>query len=96
MVAVLDWEISTLGHPLADLAYLGMPWTNPLEFLGKALPGGIPTERESVNGMPFSSAISPFPSNCLVLFSAVPHCHLSHATHPSPSCVHACLAPRRP
>ena len=24
--AVLDWEISTLGHPLADLAYLASPW----------------------------------------------------------------------
>ena len=48
VVAVLDWEISTLGHPLADLAYLGQPWSNPLEFFGKALPGGIPTERESV------------------------------------------------
>jgi aminoglycoside phosphotransferase (APT) family kinase protein len=21
VVAVLDWELSTLGHPLADLAY---------------------------------------------------------------------------
>ena len=25
MLAVLDWELSTLGHPLADLAYHVMP-----------------------------------------------------------------------
>ena len=26
ILAVLDWELSTLGHPLADLAYHVMPW----------------------------------------------------------------------
>ena len=26
VVAVLDWELSTLGHPLADLAYYCMPY----------------------------------------------------------------------
>ncbi len=26
VVAVLDWELSTLGHPLADLAYNCVPW----------------------------------------------------------------------
>ena len=26
IVAVLDWELSTLGHPLADLAYNCMGW----------------------------------------------------------------------
>jgi aminoglycoside phosphotransferase (APT) family kinase protein len=26
IVAVLDWEISTLGHPLGDFTYLCMPW----------------------------------------------------------------------
>lgn len=29
IVAVLDWELSTLGHPLADLGYLLMTWTFP-------------------------------------------------------------------
>lgn len=24
VIAVLDWELSTLGHPLADLAYVAM------------------------------------------------------------------------
>jgi aminoglycoside phosphotransferase (APT) family kinase protein len=26
VVALLDWELSTLGHPMADLAYHALPW----------------------------------------------------------------------
>jgi aminoglycoside phosphotransferase (APT) family kinase protein len=33
IVAVLDWELSTLGHPLADLAYTCLPWHLPAERL---------------------------------------------------------------
>lgn len=33
IAAVLDWEISTLGDPLADLAYALNPWTEPGEPL---------------------------------------------------------------
>jgi len=51
VVAVLDWEISTLGHPLADLAYNAMAYHLEPDILGgvlghdlKAL--GIPTEEE--------------------------------------------------
>ncbi len=29
VVAVLDWELATLGHPLADLAYFLMTWAFP-------------------------------------------------------------------
>jgi aminoglycoside phosphotransferase (APT) family kinase protein len=29
VLAVLDWELSTLGHPLADLAYNCMPYHGP-------------------------------------------------------------------
>lgn len=29
LVAVLDWELSTLGHPLADLAYCCLPYHMP-------------------------------------------------------------------
>lgn len=29
VVAVVDWEISTLGDPLADLAYALLPWVDP-------------------------------------------------------------------
>ncbi len=35
VVAVLDWELSTLGHPLADVAFNGMAWhTLPSEYGG--------------------------------------------------------------
>lgn len=35
VIAVLDWELSTLGHPLADLAYSCMAWhMRPDEFHG--------------------------------------------------------------
>jgi aminoglycoside phosphotransferase (APT) family kinase protein len=53
ILAVLDWELSTLGHPLADFAYHCMTWRfTPGLFRGLAgedLPGlGIPTESEYV------------------------------------------------
>ncbi len=35
VIAVLDWELSTLGHPLADLAYNCIAWrTSPDEYGG--------------------------------------------------------------
>jgi len=35
VVAVLDWELSTLGHPLADLGFNAMAWeTRPDEYGG--------------------------------------------------------------
>ena len=49
MLAVLDWELSTLGHPLADFAYQVMAWRlGPQQFRGLKgfdLPSlGIPSE----------------------------------------------------
>jgi len=32
--AILDWELATLGHPLADVAYLGMPYQIPPFVVG--------------------------------------------------------------
>eukprot|EP00756_Hemistasia_phaeocysticola_P025640 Hpha_TRINITY_DN16015_c5_g5::TRINITY_DN16015_c5_g5_i1::g.117107::m.117107 len=47
VATVLDWEISTLGHPAVDLAYMLGFWD--LAFgLGKDLPPGTPTEAEMV------------------------------------------------
>jgi aminoglycoside phosphotransferase (APT) family kinase protein len=46
VVAVLDWELSTLGHPLADLAYCCLPWRTAPELQGiegLAVPG-LPDE----------------------------------------------------
>ncbi|MGO9391412.1 phosphotransferase family protein [Rhodoblastus sp.] len=35
VIAVLDWELSTLGHPLADLGYNSMVWvSSPSEYDG--------------------------------------------------------------
>lgn len=37
ILAVLDWELSTIGHPLADFAYHAMVWRlEPHEFRGLA------------------------------------------------------------
>ncbi|MDR2991030.1 MAG: phosphotransferase [Burkholderiaceae bacterium] len=53
VLAVLDWELSTLGHPLADFSYHCMAWhIDPGQFRGiggvdlKAL--GIPEEQDYV------------------------------------------------
>jgi aminoglycoside phosphotransferase (APT) family kinase protein len=51
VLAVLDWELSTLGDPLADLAYHVLPWRLTAEqFRGMAgrdfAQLGIPSERE--------------------------------------------------
>jgi len=54
VVAILDWELSTLGHPLADLGFCCMPWnTEPDLYYGlmglnlSAL--SLPTEKEFVD-----------------------------------------------
>lgn len=47
ILAVLDWELSTLGHPLADLAWLTKPWsfaTYGLYNKDGSLPEGVPSE----------------------------------------------------
>ncbi len=53
VVALLDWELSTLGHPLGDLAYTCIPFhftmAGRLTLEGKIGPDtGIPTEEEYV------------------------------------------------
>ena len=51
VIAVLDWELSTLGHPLADFSYHCMAWHIPVS-LGRGIGGldiaalGIPSEQE--------------------------------------------------
>ena len=53
VLAVLDWELSTLGHPLADFSYHCMSWRVPYTTAraigGLDLPAlGIPEERDYV------------------------------------------------
>nr|WP_245875579.1 phosphotransferase family protein [Puniceibacterium antarcticum] len=53
-VAVLDWELSTLGHPYADLAGVIMQWQLPPGPEGRGLAGvdraalGLPSDAEFV------------------------------------------------
>lgn len=53
VMAILDWELSTLGHPLADLAYFCLPYHLPAEIKGmRGLVGedlealGVPEEAD--------------------------------------------------
>jgi aminoglycoside phosphotransferase (APT) family kinase protein len=53
VVAIVDWELSTLGHPLADLAYNCLTYHLPADALGRADAAdgdrrGIPGEGEYV------------------------------------------------
>ncbi len=54
VVAVLDWELSTLGNPLADFSYLLMHWVMPggerasLAGITDYAAWGIPTVEEAV------------------------------------------------
>src|SRR5512147_3012063 len=53
IIAILDWELSTLGHPLADFSYHCMSWhIPPAQFRGIAgldlAALGIPQERDYV------------------------------------------------
>lgn len=54
LLAVLDWELSTLGHPFADLAYQCMQWRLPNAGAFRGLGGidraaaGIPKEDQYV------------------------------------------------
>lgn len=67
--AILDWELATLGHPLADLGFCVMPWnTAPAEYGGilgldhAAL--GLPSKAEFVArylaARPGSAPLLPF------------------------------------
>ena len=53
LIAVLDWELSTIGHPLADIGYNGFLWHSEAAGWGSLLgvdfaATGIPTERDYV------------------------------------------------
>lgn len=54
VIALLDWELSTLGHPMGDLSYQCMNWRLPNGKGTRGLMGidraahGIPTEEEYI------------------------------------------------
>lgn len=53
-LAVLDWELSTIGHPYADLASVIMQWQMPAGSEGRGLAGvdrkalGLPSDEEFI------------------------------------------------
>lgn len=55
ILAIIDWELSTLGDPLADFAYLAMNWAMPHGERGAQLGGlelealGIPTLEQATD-----------------------------------------------
>ena len=53
--AVLDWELCTLGDPLADVGYLLNSWIQPEEGVADPAPPTAPT---TVGGFPSREAIS--------------------------------------
>jgi len=54
LLAIIDWELSTIGHPFSDLAYQCMQWRFPNHETMRGLASvdrkalGIPTEEEYV------------------------------------------------
>jgi aminoglycoside phosphotransferase (APT) family kinase protein len=55
LIAILDWEMATIGDPLADLGYTTIHWTQPGDAIGKfnlqavtTLPG-FPTRQELID-----------------------------------------------
>jgi aminoglycoside phosphotransferase (APT) family kinase protein len=66
LLAVLDWELSTLGHPLVDLAYFCMIYhlsSDAFRGLGGADPValGIPTQAENVAAYLWLRDMPPIP-----------------------------------
>jgi aminoglycoside phosphotransferase (APT) family kinase protein len=55
LVAIFDWEMATIGDPLADVGYMLMHWTEPGDQLGKfnlnnvTLRPGFPTRAELID-----------------------------------------------
>lgn len=65
--AVLDWELSTLGHPFADLAYVLMQWRMPPGGEGRGLAGvdraalGLPSDEAFVAAYTDAAGIAEIP-----------------------------------
>ena len=84
IAAVIDWELSTLGHPLADLTYLLLMYKFP-QTLMKSLVGldpaalGVPTEAEAValycqlSGRPPLADLNFYHAYNLFRFAAICH-----------------------
>ena len=58
VIAVLDWELSTLGHPLADLGFCLIPWHS------------APEEYGGLVGLDHAALGIPTPAECLARYTA--------------------------
>ncbi|RDJ23189.1 phosphotransferase family protein [Bosea caraganae] len=74
VIAVLDWELSTLGHPLSDAAFSCLPWhSTPDMYAGivgidrEAL--GIPTQAEYLDRYCTAAGRKDGPGNFHIAFS---------------------------
>ena len=82
LTAVLDWEIATLGDPLADLAYSINAWTEPSDLLAEGVDAptvlaGFPSRQDLLNRyaaatgadlgtIPFYRAFNWFKTACII------------------------------
>ena len=68
LLAVLDWELSTLGHPFADISYQCMQWRTDSSSIFSGLGGldrkaiGVPTEEEYVEAFCKRAGLSGIPN----------------------------------
>lgn len=67
VAALVDWELSTLGHPYADLAHYCMLYHLPREafggYLGSDLPAlGVPSESELIDSYCRATGIGAIPN----------------------------------
>lgn len=76
IAAIVDWELSTLGHPFADIAYFCMALRLPRNPVLPGLAGiersaaGIPSEPELVERFAAASGLDPRPQwNFLLAFA---------------------------
>lgn len=99
MLAVVDWELSTLGHPFGDLSYNCLSYHSPLNGLLNCSPEemrGIPTEEEYVQQYCERSGISVSPKTwgfymayCLFRIAAIAQGVYARSLQGNASSVHA-------
>ncbi|RVE58698.1 hypothetical protein OJAV_G00197140 [Oryzias javanicus] len=69
VIAVLDWELSTTGNPLADLAYFLMPHYIPTNFSI----GNIINTFKGIEGLPAAADLISIYCSCRGTPTALPH-----------------------
>ena len=73
LLAVLDWELSTLGHPFADLAYQCMQWRLPNAGEFRGLAGRRPRRARPSRRRGLCRRLLPARGACRSPGLAVPH-----------------------